>query len=114
MPSTGLHGPYPLTTKGIDDNVKGVGVGAYALGHVDPNNAFNVTRIGRSDDDLNKRLHDYEGQYKSFKYGFLTSIKAAYEKECRLYHDFTPPDNLIHPARPEGTDYKCPVSGCES
>ncbi|MGA9364527.1 MAG: hypothetical protein WBW16_09190 [Bacteroidota bacterium] len=114
MPSNELHGPHPLTKKGIDDNVKGVGLGAYALGHVDQSNAFNVTRVGRSDDDLNKRLHDYEGLYESFKYAFLPNSKAAFEKECRLYHDFIPPDNIIHPAKPVGTDYKCPVAGCEN
>lgn len=38
--------------------------------------------------------------------------KAAFEKECALYHDFGGPqgqlDNEVHPARPEGTDWQCP------
>lgn len=113
MASTGLDGPHPLTTKGIDDNVKGVSPGAYALGDVNDKGVFLVSRVGRSDTDLNDRLHDYKGDYAKFKYGFLETPKEAFFKECNLYHDFDPPDNRIHPDRPDGTNLRCPDSDCD-
>jgi hypothetical protein len=48
------------------------------------------------------------GKYKRFKYGYASSAKAAFEKECKLYHDFEPRDNEVHPARPAGTNWECP------
>lgn len=108
MANTGLKGPYPLTNKEIDDKVTRTSAGAYALGRTDEEGAFLIKRIGRSDDDVNRRLHDHVGDYKKFKFGYYDSSKAAFEKECNLYHDFKPPDNPIHPARPSGTNWKCP------
>ncbi len=114
MPSTGLNGPYKLTNERIDEIVTKKSPGTYALDKTD-DQPFKVSRVGRSDDDLNKRLKSYiSGKYKYFKYGYSSSAKAAFEKECELYHDFNPPDNTIHPDRPEGTSYDCPVEGCDA
>ena len=47
-----------------------------------------------------------------FKYSYASNIKEAFEKECKNYHDFggwDSLDNIYHPARLEGTDYKCPI-----
>jgi hypothetical protein len=113
MASTGLGGPYALTDEVINRVVSRTSPGAYAVGHVDTNdNTFYVEYVGRSDDDVNNRLHRHVGNYSSFKFGYFSTKKAAFEKECRLYHDFNPPDNKVHPARPAGTDYSCPVPGC--
>jgi hypothetical protein len=41
-----------------------------------------------------------------------TSPKAAFEKECKNYHDFGGSeklDNKQHPERPDGTNWECPV-----
>ena len=65
--------------------------------------------MGRSDKDLNDRLKDHIGEYGRFKFEYYGSAKAAFEKECHLYHDFTPQDNKIHPDRPDGSNWKCPV-----
>lgn len=110
MPSTGLYGPHSLTQEGIDAAVKGVAPGAYALGDVNANNTFIVRYVGRSDTDLNDRLKDWVGDYRQFKYAFYPTAKAAFEKECHLFHDFgeTTLDNAVHPARPAGSDWKCP------
>lgn len=113
MPSTGLTGPYALTEKNIDANVN-ASIGAYALGYVNSDDVFIVKYVGRSDDDLNGRLKDWIGSYKSFKYGHFNTKKAAFEKECHMYHDFRGLDNDIHPARPKGLDYDCPVSDCDA
>lgn len=108
MANTGLYGPFDLTQSGIEKNVKGTGPGAYALGRFS-DNTFYVDYVGRSDDDLAGRLQQHVPEpYPTFKYGFLDTPKAAFDKECNLYHDFSPPNNLIHPARPRGTNWRCP------
>lgn len=107
MASTGLRGPFPLTQNGIDSNVKKTSAGAYALGKVE-NGTFYIRYVGRSDNDVNDRLHDHVGKYSRFKYEYYGSAKAAFEKECRLYHDFKPTNNKVHPSRPAGSGWKCP------
>ncbi|MBE9566092.1 MAG: hypothetical protein IMF16_05030 [Proteobacteria bacterium] len=115
MASTGLFGPFSLTDEQINAHV-GTAIGAYALGPVDTSDGkFIVSYVGRSDHNLNKRLHDWIGSYSQFKYGHFKTKKAAFEKECRMYHDFGGKnrlDNKAHPDRPAGTSYPCPVPGC--
>ena len=115
MATTGLHGPHLLTEKEIDAAVRGTGPGAYALGR-QVEGTFYVDYVGRSDGDLNARLKQWAAsKYIYFKYGFYDTAKAAFEKECRMFHDFggtAKLDNKVHPARPEGTNLKCPVDGC--
>jgi hypothetical protein len=114
MLNSGLHGPHSLTAAGVSNNVKGVGPGAYALGNTNDQNVFVISYVGRSDDDLAARLQQHVVKpYLQFKYGFFSSAKAAFDKECHLYHDFSPPDNKIHPARPNGTTHPCPVADCD-
>jgi len=109
MANSGLFGPHPLTEAGIQAYVKGVSGGAYALGKTE-NGTFLIHYVGRSDVDLAARLRQHTPKwYPEFKYGFLASSKAAFEKECRLYHDFTPPDNTVHPARPQNENWACPA-----
>ncbi len=112
MANSGLFGPVALTRSDIDAKV-GVGPGVYALGHLTNENVFAISYVGRSDDNLNGRLKDHIGNYRSFKYGHYQSAKLAFDKECGLFHDFgeTSLDNQIHPARPQGTDWKCPRCG---
>jgi hypothetical protein len=107
MASSGLKGSFELTDDKIDREVTETSAGAYALGHTD-GTTFHIKYVGRSDDDVNNRLHDHVGKYKRFKYDYFPTRKSAFEKECNLWHDFDPVDNKIHPARPSGTNWKCP------
>jgi len=112
MPATGLSGPYPLTDAQINAHV-GNSPGTYTLGSLDASNGtFLVSYVGRSGDKLNGRLHDWLGKYNQFKYGHYTTSEDAFRKECQIYHDFNPPGNSIHPARPVGSRCSCPVTGC--
>jgi hypothetical protein len=112
MPSSGLEGPFPLTTIGVDSAVKYASPGAYALGQTDNAGTFHVHYVGRADDDVAGRLQQHVPRwYPQFKYGYFQTAKAAFDKECALYHDFNPPDNQIHPAKPANTNCKCPVCG---
>jgi hypothetical protein len=107
MANSGLNGPYVLSAANINAVVTQKSPGAYALGD-SQGDVFYISRVGRSDTDVNARLKSYEGKYNKFKYGYFPSAKAAFEKECHLYHDFDPPDNVIHPDRPEGSNWSCP------
>ena len=97
----------------IKDNV----VGNYALGYKSINGSFIVHYVGRSDTDLKQRLiqHlDDKKRYPFFKYRIASSIKEAYLRECKNYHDFGGEnylENEIHPAKPEGTKEVCPYCG---
>jgi hypothetical protein len=108
MPATNLTGPFALLDTKIDEVVTRASAGAYALGPVGTDGVFYVHRIGRSDGDLNERLKDYVGLYPYFKADYFPSPKAAFEKECWLFHDFKPRDNTLHPDRPAGSNWSCP------
>ena len=115
MPNT-LSDWIILLNNDIDKEVTNTSAGVYVL---TTSWTDGVLYVGRSDDDLNKRLKDHVGEtsptkkkiYFWFKYEYASSPKSAYEKECRLYHTLNPPDNKKHPDKPEGTTYPCPVCG---
>lgn len=115
MASLDMNGPYSLTVNEIDRRVTRTSPGNYGLGNTKDDGTFIIQYVGRSDNDVNSRLHDWTGKkYKQFKYSSANSPKEAFEKECRNYHDFGGSeklDNDIHPDRPNGTNWKCPVCG---
>ena len=111
MPSSGLGDSYPLTREFVSDGVDSSLPAAYALGRT-KKSKFHVHYVGRVDSNLRRRLLQHVGSYPEFKCGFYMTVEEAFEKECLLYHDFDPPDNEIHPDRPDGTSLKCPVHGC--
>jgi hypothetical protein len=108
MVNTGLAGPYRLTFDAIDAAVTERSAGVFALGRADAEGRFCVNHIGRSDADLKARLRDLIGSDSLFKYGYLPSSEAAFQKECELFHDVRPPRTLVHPGRPRGTSWECP------
>lgn len=108
MAKTGLIGPYRLTFDGISNVVVNTMPGVFALGHHDGEGRFCVSRIGRSDTDIGAELRNFIGSESLFKFDILSNSQAAFEKECSLYHDFSPRGNRVHPARPHGSDWKCP------
>ena len=108
MAKSGLRGPFPLTKTSVNENVTRLSPGAYALGRL-KGGVFYIGYVGRSDSDVRDRLHDHVGAYSRFKYEYYASEKTAFEKECRLYHDFNPLANKIHPDRPAGSRWKCPM-----
>ena len=107
-----LVGPFALNAGKIDRVVAKNRIGVYLLGPVNSQGLLTVKRVGRSDTDLNSRLKQYGGQYDNFLFAYCSTPKEAFEEECRLYHEYNPPDNSIHPDKPTGTNYRCPVIGC--
>ena len=112
MARSGLRGTYPLTEKGLNENVTRQLPGAYALGHT-ANGKFYIDYVGRSDSDVKKRLHDHIGENSVFMYEYYASSEEAFEKECYLYHEFRPPRNKIHPAQPADSDWQCMICGLD-
>ncbi|HHN46955.1 MAG TPA: hypothetical protein ENN09_05890 [Planctomycetes bacterium] len=113
MASLNMQGPHDLTGEGVDKAVTRTSPGNYALGYMDDDGKFVVQYVGRSDSDINVRLHDWvEEGYREFKFSYANSAKAAFEKECQNFHDFGGTSKLqndVHPDRPSNTDWECPV-----
>jgi excinuclease UvrABC nuclease subunit len=96
----------------VDNYVEKNSIGAYIF--LSQNEE--VYYVGRSDEDLNGRIKKSakEGRgYKYFYFKYESSPMRAYHLECKWYHKYEPPDNEIHPRVPNGTIWRCPVSGCE-
>jgi hypothetical protein len=108
LEGNGLKGPFALTDDIIDQEVSDRGPGAFALDDNYNGGGFKTTFVGRSDLDVNNQLHVYVGKYKRFKFVYCPSARAAFEKECKLFHDFAPQDNAVHPGRPAQSDWTCP------
>ncbi len=107
-----MNGPFALTRAVIDGEVTRVSPGAYELLM---SHSGRVKYVGRSDDDLNARLKQWvDSKYSYFKFEYCPSPKAAFEKECTLYHyhgGSEKLDNEIHPQRPANSDWQCPKCG---
>jgi len=102
-----------LTPEEIDSNIRKEFAGVYVLYIRGP---IRAKRVGRSDEDLNKRIKDYlESKYKYFRFDYAKSPKDAFDKECELYHDYRGDkgklDNERHPDKKEGSNWKCPTCG---
>lgn len=108
MSTRTLRGPFALIDREVDRQVTRTSAGAYALNRGGSSGTFYVHYVGRSDVDINGRLKAHVGNYRRFMFEYCPSPKAAFEQECGLYHDFTPSDNLVHPARPAGSTWRCP------
>ena len=110
-----MEGPFSLTSIGIDSQITRTAAGNYALGNKNAKGIFIVKYVGRSDSDVNARLKQHlDSGHEMFKYSYATSPKAAFEKECKNFHDFGENgklENEIHPDRPNDSRWKCPY--CE-
>jgi hypothetical protein len=106
-----MDGPYDFSSDAVDRVVTLTKAGNFALGTTDTKGVFIVNYVGRSDGDVKTELKSKPAgtTHQKFKFSYADSSKEAFEKECRNYHDFRPPENAIHPDRPSGTSYQCPV-----
>ena len=114
MDPLNMQGPYNLDTKTIDRIVTHQSPGNYILGYSNSQNAFIAQYVGRSDLDvgieLKARLSSLK--YKKFKFSYADSPKAAFEKDCRLFHELGGSgclQNERHPVQPAGMHWNCPV-----
>lgn len=107
-----MKGPFIFTSDGIDDVIKDNIIGNYALGTVNDKGGLSVSYVGRSDTDLKTELKQRldTHPHPNFKASSADSAEEAYKKECQNFHDFSPPENENHPAKPN-LSVKCPVCG---
>ncbi len=108
-----MHGPYDFNSKTIDEVITNQSPGNYILGYVNSQDAFIAQYVDRSDldvkNELKARLSSFK--YKKFKFSYADSPKAAFEKDCRHYHEFGGKEGLHnekHPDRPDGMYWNCP------
>jgi hypothetical protein len=113
MPFLGMRGPYDLNPAKVDEVVRTHVPGVFATGYTKESGAFVVQYIGRSDSDVGKEIKAQESDSSArFKWAEAESAHAAFEAQCRLYHDFggcNVLENEDHPHRPHGTNWPCPV-----
>jgi hypothetical protein len=107
MAETGLNGPFPLKAREIDLEIDRKSAGVYVLDRSHDDGPFHISYVGRSDTDLNARLHEHGEKYLRFKFEYHSSAADAFSKECWLYHEFNPPSTIAHPPRPLGSGWKC-------
>jgi hypothetical protein len=105
---TGLLGPYRLNFDTIDAAVTRNSAGVYALGYTSLEGKFCINHVGRADSDVKSKLRNCIGSATLFKFGYMPTSKAAFERECELFHDLSPPGNRVHPGRAAGTSWGCP------
>jgi hypothetical protein len=96
------HRPHPILL------LSKRAIGLFALDDSDNGTRFSIVFVGRSDLDVNNQLHVYVGTYQRFKFVYCSSARAAFERQCSLFHDFDPRDNLVHPLRQANTNWNCP------
>jgi len=128
MPSLDMDGPFAFTKDQINRMVKQTGPGTYALGEQTKDGKFKVRYVGRADEDVREALLDAlrnerrpgglkalfggDSGSDSFKVSLAASSDAAFEKQCRKYHDFNSKSQLHneqHPRPPASKPKKCPV-----
>ena len=106
-------GPLHLAAREVERRVPAGVPGAFALGHARPQEgAVFISFVGRSDTDLRATLLAHVGsRYTACFYLPLASAPAAYDEECRLWHEMGGEDldSAGHPVPPG--DHPCPV--CE-
>ena len=115
MLSLDMRGPFDFTSAKIDEYIPKTSPGNYALGYTKEDGSFIPQYVGRSDTDIKQELKSkLSDQYKKFEFSYANSPEEAFEKECRNFHDLGGSitlHNKNHPARPDNTDWKCPLCG---
>lgn len=131
MSSLDMDGPFALDASTVRKTVRGGLPGNFALGHLDSNKRFAVQYVGRHDVDvlnglmaalragigkpgLAARLFGSDKRANAFKFSYAADQRAAFEKQCRNYHDFNASgrlENPSHPAAPSGSGLTCPTCG---
>ncbi len=105
-----MKGPFLLEAKTLAREIDRALGGAFLLCDL----AKVVRAVGRSDRDLPADLLKRVGGKDAvwFYYEYAQNPKEAFEMECKFYHQYlTTLTRRIHPVKPEGKDYKCPL-GC--
>ncbi len=118
--NAGLGKPMPLDEdtikKEVDNGEDWSSASVFVLGGIrkgtDGKPRFVIRWVSHVDGDLGTVLRKHIGKYKGFRFKFFRSTSSAYDRECKIFHDFNPPDNVEHPVKPKNTKFVCSVEGC--
>ena len=116
-PIKGMAGPFVLNHKTVHEVVGNSEYGWYWLGREWCDGVPQVNYVGRSDNDLAGRiLKPREHEYLFFWVRVVNTVHEAFNGECEDWHKFGADalDNKIHPDRPDGHKYVCPICGGEN
>jgi hypothetical protein len=101
--------PFRLQKATIDSKVPAGLPGVLVLSY----DRTQEARVGRADEDLQKTLTSFEGQYAYFYFEVVEDIEDRFYRECELYHrlggDHAQLDNTSHPEAPPTAGLDCPV-----
>jgi hypothetical protein len=119
---SGLGKPLPLDELTIQREVDGSkhwsSASVFVLGGVrkcaDGKLRFHIRKVSHVDGDLGVELRKFIGKYSGFRFKFFRSTRNAFDKECKIYHDFKPIENIKHPVKPKNTKFLCSVVDCIS
>jgi hypothetical protein len=115
-----LSGFFRFDRDNVNAYVTRTSAGVYLLAQHSHGDVFNVLRAGRSDVNVNGRLlsylnpssPDHRSSYAWFAFVYVGGKRAAYELECRLFHQFAPTYNELHPDTPANMNLSCPICEC--
>ena len=123
IPKCGYEYIHPLTKEIVARIPDSIRYGNYQFGDM-IDGEFKPQYVGRSVSGLkgeieqqrHLKVDEGDATYKFFRYCRADSAREAYENECIDYHangenEFL--DNIDHPAKLPGTEFPCPVEGCE-
>ena len=118
--SAGLGKPMPLNevtiTNEVDNGDGWSSASVYVLGGIrkglDGKPRFQIKMVSHVEGDLGTELRKHVGKYKGFRFKFFRSTRNAFDKECHIFHEFRPIENINHPIPPRNTKFKCPVADC--
>ncbi len=106
---------YELTNEQVNERVRTSCMGNYWYLTQKDADTFNIVYIGRSDSDLREEIKSRRttdtkfDKCTHFCFSYAETSKEAYEKECKDYHTYKPLLNDIHPNKPDGKKYICPI-----
>lgn len=104
-----MSGPYRLELDEIKDVIAPGWPGVYALGYLDRDHRFCVSYVGSSYDDLSRELVGRIGTANMFKFARCADAQNTFETVCDMFHRFRPVGNFLHPERPRGEPWTCPM-----
>lgn len=102
-----LSESLPLSFDAIAQYVPTNSPGVAILGYTDVHGRFYISYVGYAFKDLRQLLFDRIGTALAFKFVIEPGAEAVFNTACRLFHDFRPIGNSLHPERSPGTDWLC-------
>ena len=112
-----MDGPFQLADSVIDTVIREPGSAVFLLRRIEETleHAYYRPLVGRTEgDDLAQTLKGWvDSDYRVFWFEYAASDDAAFEEECRMWHELDGPDgkldNEAHPNASGSLTARCPV-----